>query len=166
MNINDTFGKRYNIPVSLLSREDNLWCCCCHLKKLCVNPVRKEVTAVSKRLGEDGYGRGQVTFQESCGSMVQIQLQPPLSKWTAWSKCVSVCLVYWRTHIFNIISHFIFWGGGRENIINLKETGKIARTGACGGRRLRTDLQCIWIWWRHLKQNDHFKFPSLKKDKR
>ena len=24
MNINDTFGKRFNIPVLLLSREDNL----------------------------------------------------------------------------------------------------------------------------------------------
>ena len=30
--------------------------------------------------GEDVYGSGQVTFQESCGSMVQSQLQPSLSK--------------------------------------------------------------------------------------
>ena len=29
----------------------------CHLKKCCVNPVQKKVTVVSKRLGEDGYGR-------------------------------------------------------------------------------------------------------------
>ena len=30
--------------------------------------------------GEDGYGNGQVTGQESCGSMVQGQLQPLRSK--------------------------------------------------------------------------------------
>ena len=51
----------------------------CHLKECCVNLVRKEVTAVSKRLGKR-YGGGQVTFQESCGSMVQSQLQPSRSK--------------------------------------------------------------------------------------
>ena len=30
--------------------------------------------------GESGYDSGQVTFQESCGSMVQSQLQPPRSE--------------------------------------------------------------------------------------
>ena len=53
----------------------------CHLKKFCVNPVRKEVTAVSKRLGKmDMVVENLRTFQESGGSMVQSQLQPPRSK--------------------------------------------------------------------------------------
>ena len=43
------------------------------------------------------------------------------------------------------------------------ETGQIVIAGACGGRKLRTDLQSIL--WRHLKQNGHLKFPSLKRDK-
>ena len=30
--------------------------------------------------GEDLYGSGQVTFQESCGSMMQSQMQPPRSR--------------------------------------------------------------------------------------
>ena len=34
----------------------------CPLKKCCVNPVRKEVTAVSKRLGKMDNGSRQVTF--------------------------------------------------------------------------------------------------------
>ena len=54
---------------------------CCHLKKFCLNPVRKEVTAVSKRLGKmDMVVEKLRTFQESCGSMVETQLQPPGSK--------------------------------------------------------------------------------------
>ena len=65
----------------------------CHLKKFCVNPVGKEVTAVSKRLGKnDMVVEKLCTFLESCGSMVQTQLQPPRSKWTPWSRCLSVCL--------------------------------------------------------------------------
>ena len=52
-----------------------------HLKKFYVNPVRKEVTAVSKRLGKmDMVVEELRTFQESCASMVQTQLQPPRSK--------------------------------------------------------------------------------------
>ena len=53
----------------------------CHLKKFCVNSVRKEVTAVSKRLGKmDMVVEKLRTFQESGGSTVQSQLQPPRSK--------------------------------------------------------------------------------------
>lgn len=44
----------------------------CHLKKCCVSPVRKEVTAVSKRLGKmDMVVEKLRTFQESCGLMLQ-----------------------------------------------------------------------------------------------
>ena len=50
MSISDTFRKRYNIPVLLLLREDDLYDAC-HLKNCCVNPVRKEVTLLFKRLG-------------------------------------------------------------------------------------------------------------------
>ena len=55
----------------------------CHLKKFCVNPVRKEVTAMSKRLGKmDMVVEKLRSFRESCarGTMVQTQLQPPRSK--------------------------------------------------------------------------------------
>ena len=41
-----------------------------------------------KEVGEDVYGSGQVTFQESCGSMMQSQLQPPRSRYNEWSKCL------------------------------------------------------------------------------
>ena len=44
----------------------------CHLKKYCVNPDSSVQEA-----GEDVHDSGQVTFQESCGSMMQSQLQPP-----------------------------------------------------------------------------------------
>ena len=80
-----------------------------HLKKFCVNPVRKEVTALSKRLGKmDMVVEKLRTFQESCGSMVQTQLQPPLLKWTPWSRCLSVCLsvclcVHLCTDIKNLV---------------------------------------------------------------
>ena len=80
--------------------------------------------------------------------MVQSQLQPPRSKRTAWSKCHSVCVSVSTKISFRIFGFgfcFLFWGGrGRENIVMIvKEREKIAITGACGGRRLRTDLQCI-----------------------
>ena len=53
----------------------------CHLKKCCVNSVRKEVTAVSQRLGKmDMVVEKLRTFQEACGSIMQTQLQPPRSK--------------------------------------------------------------------------------------
>ena len=65
MNINDTFEKRYNIPVLFLFREDNL-----------MMPVRKKVAAdCVQGAEEDGYGSGRVTFQESYVSMVKSQLQ-------------------------------------------------------------------------------------------
>ena len=68
-NFNDIilFGKRCNIPVLCLSREDNL-----------MMPVRKKMAAdCDQGAEEDGYGSGRVRFQESCGSMVKSQLQTP-----------------------------------------------------------------------------------------
>ena len=164
MNVNDTFRKRYNIPVLLLSREDNLWWCLSFKEMLRQSCTERGESSVQEA-GEDGYGSGQVWFQESCGSMVQSQLQPPRSKWSAWRKCLSVCVsVCVQIYMQISLPFFSFFLGGEgwEHMI-LKERGHIATTGACGGHKLRTDLQCIS--WRHLKQNSHLKFPSLKKDK-
>ena len=57
----------------------------CHLKNCCLNPVQRGVTAVRsdssvQEAGEDVHGSGQVTFQKSCASMMQSQLQPPRSR--------------------------------------------------------------------------------------
>ena len=46
----------------------------------------------------------------------------------------------------DIVSHFFFGGEGdwgAEKHMIVRETGQIATTGACGGRKLRTDLQYI-----------------------
>ena len=81
--------------------------------------------------------------------MVQSQLQPPRSKRTAWNKCLSVCVsisikISFCFFGFCFCFFFFLGGEGRENIVMIvKEAGRIAITGACGGRRLRTDLQCI-----------------------
>ena len=83
--------------------------------------------------------------------MVQSQLQPPRSKRTAWNKCLSVCVsisIKISFRFFGFGFCFVFFRGrrgrGRENIVMIvKEREKIAITGACGGRRLHTDLQCI-----------------------
>ena len=84
--------------------------------------------------------------------------KPPRSKWTAWSKCLSVFV-----SVCTRMSYHLFGGWWRawEHII-VTETGQMTITGAYCGRKLRTDLQCIS--WRHLKQNGHLKFLCLKKD--
>ena len=91
--------------------------------------------------GEDGCGSGQVTFQESCRLMVQANSNPH-DKLLGVSVCLCVCRSAYRYR-------FAFFLGGRgggwgaEKHMIVRETGQIATTGACGGRRLRTDLQYI-----------------------
>ena len=77
----------------------------CHLKKCCLNPVQKEVDSSVQEAGEDVYGSGQVTFQESCGSMMQSQLQPPRSRYTEWSKCL-------RFRLYTDVVFALEWGLG------------------------------------------------------
>ena len=60
----------YIIPVLLLSREDNLWWCLSFEEILCESHFEKADSSVQEA-GEDKYGSGQVTVQESFGSMVQ-----------------------------------------------------------------------------------------------
>ena len=117
------------ILLSYCYREKIIYDYACHLMKCCVNPVRKEVTAEA---GDDGYGRSeQVTFLESCGSMVQSQLQPhDRNEQHGVSVCLSVCPSVYRYRC------------GLDHMV-VKETGKLSLTGTCGGRKLRTDLQSI-----------------------
>ena len=80
------------ILLSYCYREKIIYDYACHLMKYCVNPARKEVTAEA---GDDGYGSEQVTFLESCGSMVQSQLQPHdrnEQHGVSVFVCVSVCV--------------------------------------------------------------------------
>ena len=120
--------ERFIIFLSYCYREKIIYDYACHLMKCCVNPARKEVTAEA---WDDGYGSEQVTFLESCGSMVQSQLQPhDRNEQHGVNVCLSVCPSVYRYRC------------GLEHMV-VKETGKLTITGACGGRTLRTDLQCI-----------------------
>ena len=109
-----------------------------------MSPVRKEVTAVSKRLGKmDMVVENLRTFQESCGLMMQSHYckphDPRMGGGGGVSVCLSVCLsVYSRISL-----RFLFRGGGGGEHVIGKETGKLVVTGACGDRKLRTELQCI-----------------------
>ena len=70
------------------------------------------------------------TFQESCGLMMQSHYCNPHDP-RMGGKCLSAG---YRLDFFP-------GGGGAENIV--KETGKLVVTGACGDRKLRTELHCI-----------------------
>ena len=52
----------------------------CRLKTMLGEFCTERGDSSVQEAGEDGCGSGQVTFQESCGSMVHSQLQPPRSK--------------------------------------------------------------------------------------
>ena len=86
----------------------------CHLKKFCVSPVRKEVTAVSKRLGKmDMVVEKLETFQESCGLMMQSHYCNPHDP-SMGGKCLSVCLsVCLCVRLFTAGYRLDFFPGGR-----------------------------------------------------
>ena len=45
-----------------------------------LEPCTERGDSSVQEAGVDVHGGGQVTFQESCGSMMQSQLQPPRSR--------------------------------------------------------------------------------------
>ena len=103
-----------------------------------MSPVRKEVTAVSKRLGKMVMVVEKLrTFQESCGLMVQSHYCNPHDPRMGVSVCLSVC-----PSVYSRIPLRFFFRGAREHLI-VRETGQLPVTGACGGRKLCTELQCI-----------------------
>ena len=89
---------------------------------------------MSKELGKmDMVVEKLRTFQESCGLMMQSHYCNPHDP-RMGGKCLSVCRIS--------LGFFSGEGGAREHLI-VKETGKLVVTGACGDRKLRTELQCF-----------------------
>ena len=78
--------------------------------------------------GEDVHGSGQVTFQESCRSTMQSQLQPPRSRSAAWSKCLSV------RQYTDVVS---LWGVGVGR-------GGGIKTYDCKGNRTNSNNRSMW----------------------
>ena len=78
----------------------------CHLKKCCVSPLRKEVTAVFKRLGKMNM------VVESCGLLVQSHDCNPHDPCNGGGggKCLSVCLSVCPS-VYSRISHRFFFQG-------------------------------------------------------
>ena len=77
----------------------------CHLRKFCVNSVRKEVTAVSKRLGKmDMVVEKLRTFQASGGSRCKANCNPhDRNELHGVSVCLSVCPSVYRHQKFGFI---------------------------------------------------------------
>ena len=89
-----------------------------------MSPVQKEVTVVSKRLGNmDLVVEKLRTFQESYGLLMQSHYCNPHDP-RMEGKCLSVCV---SVYIQPDIAWIFFRGGGVE-------TGKLVVTGACGDR--------------------------------
>ena len=79
-----------------------------------MSPVRKEVTAASKKLGKmDMVVEKLLTFQESCGLMMQSHCCNPHDP-RMRGKCLSVCV---SVGIQLDIAWIFFRGAGRENIL-------------------------------------------------
>ena len=65
----------------------------CHLKKCCLNPVQKEVTAVSKRLGKMCMVGDKLHFRNHVDRSCKANCNPhDRDKLNGVSICVSVCI--------------------------------------------------------------------------
>ena len=85
----------------------------CHLKKRCLNPVRKEVTTVSKRLGKMDMVVDKLHFRNYVDRWCKAICNPyDRNDLRGVSVCMSMCPSVYRYH-------FAFLGGegrqGREN---------------------------------------------------
>ena len=104
----------------------------CHLKKCCLNPVQNEMTAVSKRLRKMYMVVDKLHFRNHVHRWYKANCNPhDRDKLHRVSVCLSLCI--------QMSFRFGEWGLGegeaRKHMI-VKETGQIATTGACGGRKL------------------------------
>ena len=95
----------------------------CHLKKCCVNNVQKNMTAVSKRLGEMDMVVEKLQFRnyvDLCNSHDRNELH-------GVNECLSVCPSVYRHHLA------FFLGGGVGGL-----------TCDCEGNRLNSNNGSMW----------------------